>query len=255
MIALIVVDMINAFVENDSPLCVAGAKETVPRIKKVIDACRSKEIPIFFIARGYRDDGSDVEVSRWKFWNDSGRPLSLSSTGSTSGEFFGPLKPENGDYIIVKKKWSAFFRTELDLILRRLEVDTVAITGTQTPNCIRATAYDADMNDFDTVIISDCISSKTMDVQEANISGCVIFPHSLAGGALWPALSCLTGLHGSTVKKVVVDLSHVSRLMRTTWFSFFGWFFPSRSLALSLSLSPFSSRGMWCGGFFLTVYG
>jgi len=169
MIALLVVDMINAFVENESPLCVAGAKETVPRIKKVIDACRSKEIPIFFIARGYRDDGSDVEVSRWKFWNDSGRPLSLSSTGPTSGEFYGPLKPENGDYVIVKKRWSAFFRTELDLILRRLEVDTVAITGTQTPNCIRATAFDADMNDFDTVIISDCISSKTVDVQETNI--------------------------------------------------------------------------------------
>jgi len=169
MIALLVVDMINAFVENESPLCVAGAKETVPRIKKVIDAFRSKELPIFFIARGYRDDGSDVEVSRWKFWNDSGRPLSLSSTGPTSGEFYGPLKPENGDYVIVKKRWSAFFRTELDLILRRLEVDTVAITGTQTPNCIRATAYDADMNDFDVIIISDCISSKTVDVQEANI--------------------------------------------------------------------------------------
>ena len=169
MIALIVVDMINAFVEDDSPLCVAGAKETVPRIKKVVDACRSKGIPIFFIARGYRDDGSDVEVSRWKFWNDNGRPLSLSSTGSTSSEFYGPLKPENGDYVIVKKKWSAFFRTELDLILRRLGVDAVAISGTQTPNCIRATAYDADMNDFDTVIIQDCISSKTREVQEANI--------------------------------------------------------------------------------------
>ena len=169
MIALIVVDMINAFVEKDSPLCVPGAKETVPRIKKVVDACRSKGIPIFFIARGYRDDGSDVEVSRWKFWNDNGRPLSLSSTGSTSSEFYGPLKPENGDYVIVKKKWSAFFRTELDLILRRLGVDAVAISGTQTPNCIRATAYDADMNDFDTVIIQDCISSKTREVQEANI--------------------------------------------------------------------------------------
>ena len=169
MIALIVVDMINAFVEKDSPLCVPGAKETVPRIKMVIDACRSKGIPIFFIARGYRDDGSDVEVSRWKFWNDNGRPLSISSTGPTSGEFYGPLKPENGDYVIVKKKWSAFFRTELDLILRRLQVDAVAITGTQTPNCIRATAYDADMNDFDTVIIQDCISSKTSEVQEANI--------------------------------------------------------------------------------------
>ncbi|MCL4451057.1 MAG: isochorismatase family protein [Candidatus Thermoplasmatota archaeon] len=54
-------------------------------------------------------------------------------------------------------------------MLRRLGVDAVAITGTQTPNCIRATAYDADMNDFDTVIIQDCISSKTREVQEANI--------------------------------------------------------------------------------------
>ncbi|MEM3192173.1 MAG: isochorismatase family cysteine hydrolase [Candidatus Micrarchaeia archaeon] len=169
MIALLVVDMVNAFVETDSPLCVAGAKETVPKIKKVVDACRSKGIPIFFIARSYRDDGSDVEVSRWKFWNDNGRPLSLTSTGPNSGEFYGPLKPEKGDYVIMKKKWSAFFRTELDLILRRLGVDTVAITGTQTPNCIRATAYDADMNDFDTVIISDCISSQTSEVQEANI--------------------------------------------------------------------------------------
>ncbi len=170
MIALIIVDMINAFVEKESPLCVAGAKETVPRITKVINSCREKEIPIFFIARGYRDDGTDVEVSRWKFWNDNKRPLSLSSSGPTSGEFYGPLKPEKGDYAIVKKKWSAFFRTELDLILRRLGVDTVAITGTQTPNCIRATAYDADMNDFDTIILSDCISSKTNEVQEANLN-------------------------------------------------------------------------------------
>jgi hypothetical protein len=49
-------------------------------------------------------------------------------------------------------------------------------------------------------------------------------PYLVAGGALWPALSCLTGLHGSTVKKVVVGLSHVSRLMRTKWFSFPGKF-------------------------------
>lgn len=48
-------------------------------------------------------------------------------------------------------------------------VHAVTIAGTQTPNCIRATAYDSDMNDFDTVMIQDCISSKTSEVQEANI--------------------------------------------------------------------------------------
>lgn len=161
--------MINAFVESESPLCVKGAEETVPRIKKVIDACREKKIPVFFIARGYRDDGSDVETSRWKYWNENGRPLSLSSRGKVSGDFYGELRPVDGEYVIVKKKWSAFFRTELDLLLRRLGIDTVVITGTQTPNCIRATAFDSDMNDFDTVLISDCISSKTEDVQAANI--------------------------------------------------------------------------------------
>lgn len=169
MIALLVIDMINAFVEEESPLCVQGAKETVPRIRKVIDACRENGVPIFFIARGYRDDGSDVEVSRWKYWKEHDKPLSISSTGKVSGDFYGILKPEKGDYVILKKKWSAFFRTELDLILRRLSVDTVVITGTQTPNCIRATAYDSDMNDFETILISDCISSKTEEVQRANL--------------------------------------------------------------------------------------
>ncbi|MCL4480509.1 MAG: cysteine hydrolase, partial [Candidatus Thermoplasmatota archaeon] len=131
----------------------------------------------------YRNDGSDVEISRWKFWNDNGRPLSLGSTGPTSGEFYGPLKPENGDYIIVKKKWSAFFRTELDLILRRLGVDTVAIAGTQTPNCIRATAYDADMNDFDTIILKDCTSSNSDEVQESNIRDFINVGFNVLDGA------------------------------------------------------------------------
>ena len=169
MIGLLVVDMNNAFVNRDSPLCVKGARETVPRIRKVVDACRRRGVPVFFITRGYREDGSDVEISRWKYWSDNGRPLLLDSRGRLSGEFFGPLKPKKGDYVVLKKKWSAFFRTELDLLLRKLDVDTVVITGTQTPNCIRATAYDSDMNDFGTVLISDCISSNTEEVQEANL--------------------------------------------------------------------------------------
>ncbi len=169
MIALLIVDMINAFVNSDSPLCVRGARETVPKIRRLADECRTKGVPVFFITRGYREDGSDVEVSRWKYWSDHGRPATLNSRGKSSAEFYGQLKPRKGDYVVLKKKWSAFFRTELDLLLRKLDVDTVVITGTQTPNCIRATAFDADMNDFGTVLISDCISSSTEEVQQANI--------------------------------------------------------------------------------------
>jgi nicotinamidase-related amidase len=162
--------MIDAFVQSESPLCVRGAASTVENIKRVVKECRRHGVPVFFIRREYRVDGSDVEISRWSYWSRTGRPASERSEGALSSNFYGPLHPTEKDYVIVKKRWSAFFRTELDLMLRRLSVDTVAITGTQTPNCIRATAYDADMNDFDVIIIEDCVSSNTEDVQRANIS-------------------------------------------------------------------------------------
>jgi nicotinamidase-related amidase len=169
MIGLIVIDMINAFVEDDSPLCVGSAKDTVPTIKKAIDACRERGVKVFFITRGYRADGTDVEIARWKYWVKNNRPLTIGLTGKLSGEFYGSLKPQEGDYVILKKKWSAFFRSELDLILRRLRIDIVVLCGTQTPYCVRATAFEADENDFEVLILSDGTSSKDSDIQESNL--------------------------------------------------------------------------------------
>jgi nicotinamidase-related amidase len=169
VLALLVVDMNHAFVDPLSPFRVAGALETVPRIGRVVAACRAQGFPVVFVTRGYRPDGSDVEVSRWRAWSQQGRPASLDSKGALSADWYEPLRPEGSDYVIVKKRWSAFFRTELDLLLRRRGVDTVAIVGTQTPNCIRATAFDADANDFAVVLLSDGTSSATPDVQAANL--------------------------------------------------------------------------------------
>jgi nicotinamidase-related amidase len=170
MLALLVVDMNHAFVDLGSPLCVAGARATIPRIRAVAHACRSAGFPVVFVTRGYRPDGSDVEVSRWPFWRANGRPASLDSRGAASPGFCDGLRPRPGDYALVKKRWSAFFRTELDLLLRRLGVDTVAIAGTQTPNCVRATAFDADAHDFATVVLSDCVSAASPGVQESNLA-------------------------------------------------------------------------------------
>lgn len=71
--------------------------------------------------------------------------------------------------MIIKPRWSAFFQTELDLILRRKNIDTVILTGTTTPNCIRATCYDAVALDYRTVILEQCCSSNTREIQQANI--------------------------------------------------------------------------------------
>ena len=74
------------------------------------------------------------------------------------------------DYVLVKPRFSAFFHTGLDLILRRLGVQTVLLAGTTTPNCIRTTCYDAISLDYDAVVLSDCTSSVTDAVQAANLA-------------------------------------------------------------------------------------
>ena len=80
------------------------------------------------------------------------------------------LRPQPGDYTIIKPRWSAFFQTELDLILRRLGIRTVILAGTTTPNCIRTTCYDANALDYNVVILSDCTSSQTEEIQQANLA-------------------------------------------------------------------------------------
>ena len=91
------------------------------------------------------------------------------SAGDKSAQAAEGLRPQPGDYTIIKPRWSAFFQTELDLILRRLGVRTVIVTGTTTPNCIRTTVYDANALDYNTVVLSDCCSSRSEAVQQANL--------------------------------------------------------------------------------------
>lgn len=167
--ALIMIDMQRAYLEAESPVCIPGAKETVPACAELIRACRERGIPVVFVARCYRDDGSDVEHPRLEGWLKAGRPVSVSAQGILSGQFpeeFG-VKPD--DYIVVKPRFSAFFGTELDTLLRRLGVDSLLMAGTTTPNCIRTTAYDAIALEYNVAVAFDCTSSATEEIQRVNL--------------------------------------------------------------------------------------
>lgn len=167
--ALVIIDMENAFIDPVSPLCIKNALATVPACGKVIDKARERKIPVFFVNRIYRKNGSDVEFSRYQSWLNGGRYLGPDSTGPLSIDVPAEFKPKSGDYSIIKPRFSAFFQTELDLILRRLRVKTVILTGTTTPNCIRTTCYDGISLDYNILIIEDCCSSNTEEIQRVNM--------------------------------------------------------------------------------------
>ena len=167
--ALLVIDMERGFLDETSALCIRGASDTLPACGRAIEYARQAGIPVFFVLRAYRSNGSDMEATRYAAWDGGGRLLAPGSSGPGSVETPPEVTPRPGDYVIWKPRFSAFFQTELDLILRRLGIRTLYLTGTTTPNCIRTTCYDALSLDYNVGVITDCTSSNDEEIQRSNL--------------------------------------------------------------------------------------
>ena len=189
--ALIVIDMQHGFIDTSSSLCIAGAAGTVPACARVLDAARSRGIPVVYALRRYAPDGSDVEAPRLRAWL-SDRALSSACADPRSCDVPAAMAPQEGDRVVFKPRYSAFFGTGLDVLLRRLGVETVVLIGTTTPNCVRSSCYDALSLDYNVAVVSDCTSSRTPEVQRANIEDMVVAgAHVIDSGRF-----CESGLAG-----------------------------------------------------------
>ena len=82
--ALILIDMENGFVEPEGGHCIRFAKSTVPACVRAVETAREKGIPVFFVKRIYRTDGSDVELTRYAGWVAGNRACVPASTGPTA---------------------------------------------------------------------------------------------------------------------------------------------------------------------------
>lgn len=167
--ALLIIDMQNGFIDPTSALCIPGAAQTLPALAQALKQARRLGLTVIHVLRSYAQDGSDVEACRHRTWLLSDRPLSSACSDPHSAEEPSCLTPLPGERIIIKQRFSAFFATELDMVLRRLGVKNIVLSGTTTPNCIRATCFDALSLDYNVVVLHDCTSSRTPAVQSANI--------------------------------------------------------------------------------------
>lgn len=164
--ALVIVDMINEFAHPEGRLLVAGAPGTIPRLAAVLAAFRRAGRPVIHVVRQHRPDGSDVESVRRETFRRLGGFCLPATWGVQVVEELAPLPDE---IVVNKHGWSAFFETDLDRKLRRLGVATLVIGGTQTPNCVRATVYDATALGYEVTLLRDGTSSATAEVQAANL--------------------------------------------------------------------------------------
>ncbi len=166
--AFILIDMQMGFTDPASPLYIAGAAASVPACARALEAARAGQAKaVFHVRRAYAADGSDVEAVRYAAWAAGGRPLSPADPESLMPP--ADLAEHAGERVIAKPSFSAFFRTDLDRLLRTGGFTSVVLAGTTTPNCIRSTAYDALELGYNVVVIEDATSSRTPLAQAANI--------------------------------------------------------------------------------------
>ena len=168
---LLMIDMEKAFVEPKAALHIMGAKYTVPACEAALDDARELGIKVIWIKREYSEDGSDMETPRRRMLKKHGITgvLAPGSTGVNSVEEPDGLTRLDEETVIIKPRWSAFFKTGLDDMLSELGIKNIVLAGTTTPNCVRTTCYDSIAYDYRTLVLARCTSSQTDEIQNANI--------------------------------------------------------------------------------------
>ncbi len=168
--ALLVIDMQDEFVKPHwSPDWVPGATKQVPRIKKLIEHCRTKNIPVIYTVysktHNYLDRPktgkympgrySDLDIDFSKFY--------------VNGQVWHELQPKEGEIIIHKPSYGAFPDTPLETILKNMEKNTVIICGTLTNFCCGATARQAYERSFKVIFGSDVTATDDPEMQEPEL--------------------------------------------------------------------------------------
>ena len=160
--ALIVVDMQQFFLNAASPTFTCGGIAILPTVKRLIDTFRQFERPVIFTRHVHHPDDLDSGIMGW-WWE--GKCLE----GSPESEIHPSLAPMPNEKVIFKHRYSAFYNTDLETVLRCLKVEDVVISGIMTNMCCESTARDAYYRDYRVFFLADGTGSINEEMHLASL--------------------------------------------------------------------------------------
>jgi ureidoacrylate peracid hydrolase len=169
--ALIVVDMQNGFVSKGGSYDKLGMntsnyREIIPKLKDVIEFCRSKEIPIFYTEAVKEASGIDVLTKVHNILPKSRQErlkFPICIRGTWDGVTIDELKPKENDPVVIKRRDSAFQDTELLVWLQSEGINLLVFTGIDTSICVETSLRDGFNIGYDVAVISDATASGYED--------------------------------------------------------------------------------------------
>ncbi len=190
--ALIVIDIqAGTFIDSSAVRAIdhmPGYKERMAKSRVAIDKAREMDIPVVFIQEVHRPDL--VDFGRELDGDEDIHCLEDSPKTEIAVEEMGFLP---NDYLIKKRRYSAFFGTDFEILLRGLKVDTLLLCGGLTDVCVHYTFVDGHQSDYFCRVIEDCVAGSSEEAHESALRAM----EYLQTGARRPLSEVLTAMQDS----------------------------------------------------------
>jgi nicotinamidase-related amidase len=192
-LALIVVDIQGGdgtVAAEGIPMDHPGRADRFARQLRLIETAREHDVPVVFIQEVHKPSLVDI-----------GRELDGAEgphciEGDPSTELAAGIEPRPGEFLIRKRRYSAFFATELDLVLRSYGTRTVVLIGGLTDVCIHYTAVDAHQHDYHVRVVADAVGGSSERAHTAALEAIEYLQRDALISAE-QALDAFTGAHAS----------------------------------------------------------
>lgn len=161
-VALLVIDMQDFFLDPASPTFTCGGLAILPMLKKLIASFREAERPVFYTKHVHHPDHIDSGIMGW-WWEG------MCLEGSAESEIHKDIAPLPHEKVILKHRYSSFYNTDLETVLRCLKVEDLVISGIMTNLCCESTARDAYYRDYRVFFLADGTGSINEEMHVASL--------------------------------------------------------------------------------------
>jgi len=183
--ALLLIDL-----QNESQYGIQGLDTVINNAASLIEQCRQHNIPIIYTRQINRSDGLGLPYNDPV--DEAGKPKFY--RGDTKAvEIIDAVAPQKGDLVIDKYRWSGFYETSLDLMLKSLQVEDLIIGGLVTDGCLMTSVFDGFFKNYRIHLVKDLCSTTN---EGAHMSSILIMANWVYGIEIYNNLEMINRLNG-----------------------------------------------------------
>ncbi len=159
--ALISVDLANAWTRPGNPFTCQGVDDRIiPGMQRLLAACRANGHAVVHVTTAYQNTNRQDPTTDMGLWHCKIPVEAVNLTDTDLWAIDSRIAPVEGEWVMLKKRASAFSGTPLAGYLRAAGVDTCLVTGVTATACVRTTICDALAEGFRTIAVRECIGDR-----------------------------------------------------------------------------------------------